>query len=450
MSKKMLAAICLVMMFSLTACSDGAKETNSSPTSSPEAENKGTTDLDTSNEEVAIRFTWWGDTTRHEKYNAICDAFEKETGIKVEREPNSWTDYWDKLAVQVAGGTAPDVIGMHSQFVSDYAMRDALLDLEPYIEDGTIETENIPDSVLETGRVNGKIRMIGQGVTTASLITNKTLLDEYGITYPAYDEDWTMDEFMAAGEAFVKATDGKIWFTNDWGSGSMNNLRYYAKMSGGEAYTEDGQLGFTQTMVEEWFTWWDELRKKGIAPDAASSTEDGTNALEQKIFTVRKAAMHNVPANQLYLYQEQMPEDEIVLLRQPIKNDGSQGAIIEGAHNSVPVTSQHPKEAAMFINFFVNNYDAVSILQMEQGVPINTKLTEEIDPLLSEPNKICRDFVNSYLEVATNFVYAPTGALEIDTAFKNAGSSVAYGQATPAEAAASFMKEAQAIIDKNK
>jgi multiple sugar transport system substrate-binding protein len=27
---------------------------------------------------VTIRISWWGDTARHEKYNAICDAFQEK------------------------------------------------------------------------------------------------------------------------------------------------------------------------------------------------------------------------------------------------------------------------------------------------------------------------------------------------------------------------------------
>ena len=94
MKKKILASVlCLAMMASLAACGEN-KDTDTS----------GGSGSASGGEEVTIRWAWWGDTTRHEKYNKIADLFEeKNPGVKVAREPNSWTDYWDKLSVQVAG-----------------------------------------------------------------------------------------------------------------------------------------------------------------------------------------------------------------------------------------------------------------------------------------------------------------------------------------------------------
>ena len=79
MKKKILAsALCLVMMASLASCG-GDKDADTSNKSG-----------DASTGDVSIRWSWWGDTKRHELYNSIADKFEeKNPGIKVEREPNS-------------------------------------------------------------------------------------------------------------------------------------------------------------------------------------------------------------------------------------------------------------------------------------------------------------------------------------------------------------------------
>ncbi|MBC8609909.1 ABC transporter substrate-binding protein [Massiliimalia timonensis] len=440
MKKKILAsALCLVMMASLASCG-GDKDADTSNKSG-----------DASTGDVSIRWSWWGDTKRHELYNSIADKFEeKNPGIKVEREPNSWNDYWDKLSVQVAGGNAPDMMGMHVQYSSDYAGRGALLDLQPFVDDGTIDVSKVEQSVLDTGKMDGVFCMVPMAVTTASLITNKTLLDEYGIEYPAYNEDWTWDEFAAAGKKFKDATNGEIWFSNDWATGSTNNIRYWARIKGEEAFTPEGDIAWSEGTVAEWLTMWKELRDEGIIPDAATSNEDGTLALEQKIFTTRKCAMHNVPANQLYLYQEQMPDDEIILLRQPIGNDGSQGAIIEGAHWSISPKSSHQKEAAMLINFWTNDEDAVNIYKMDQGVPINNELASKITADLSESDTKCIEFVQSYMEVASAYTPAPIGASEIDTEVKNFGQAVGFGEMTPEQAAKDLTAKAKEITEKNK
>lgn len=440
MKKKILASVlCLAMVASMTACGSDNKDKDTSQGSS------------TASGDVTIRWSWWGDTTRHELYNQIADKFEeKNPGIKVEREPNSWNDYWDKLSVQVAGGNAPDMMGQHYQYCSDYAGRGALLDLQPYIDDGTIATDNIDENVLNTGKLEGALCVVPMAVTTQTLLANKTMLDKYGIEYPAYNEDWTWDEFAKAGEDFVKATNGEIWFTNDWGAGTTNNLRYWARVKGEEAFTEDGDIAWSEGTIAEWLGMWKDLRDKGICPDAATSNEDGNLALEQKIFTTGKCALYSVPANQLYLYQEQRPDDEVIALRQPIGNDGGQGVIIEGAHWAVSSTSKQPKEAAMLINFWANDEDAVNIYRMDQGVPINNEIAQKITADLSDADTTCIEFVQSYMEVATPYTMAPLGASEIETEVKNYGQSVAFGETTPEEAAKELTKKAQEIVDKNK
>ena len=136
-------------------------------------------------EDTTIRIMWWGDTARHEKYNKIMDAFEAENpGIKVERLTATWNDYWSKLPTMVAGGDAPEVLGMHAQFVSDYAGRGALYDLSTLVEKGILDTTDIPESVQANGIVGGKLIGIPMGLTVQTNLINKTLCDEIGFTYP--------------------------------------------------------------------------------------------------------------------------------------------------------------------------------------------------------------------------------------------------------------------------
>ena len=132
-------------------------------------------------EPITIRISWWGDTARHEKYNKFVDAFEEAyPWITVERESSTWADYWNKLATLVAGGNAPDVMGMHPQFASDYANRGALLNLYKLIADGIVSVADIPESVVEGGRVSGNLCMVSMGVTVQCNLINETLLEQIG------------------------------------------------------------------------------------------------------------------------------------------------------------------------------------------------------------------------------------------------------------------------------
>lgn len=460
--KKML---CLLLIGVLTAgiisgCGKGSGSGEAGQTGGTAGEEKKETPSDggeeqTSGEDIEIRFAWWGDTARHEVYNTICDRFEEANpGIKVVREPNSWADYWDKLATQAAGGNAPDIFGMHPQYVSDYAGRNALAEIQTYVDEGLIDISKMSDSVVESGKVNGTLYMAAQGVTFTNQIVNTTLLEKYNGTVPELDSDFTWDEFKAQGQEVVaaaKAAGETIYWCNDY-SGQYNTFRYMARQAGGDLYGEDGSLDFKKETVEEWFAYWKSLQDEGLVPDGATSTEDSSAALEQKIFTQGKVCFSSVPANQLHLYQQQMPDAVLSCARNPVGNDGARGEYIEGAHFAIASSSDDEKKraAAKLMNFFVNTEESMELFKMEQGVPANNEMAEYIKGLLDETMTIEIDFVNAVMEVAGQGTYAPVGATEIDTAFKGAAEAVRFGELTPAQAAESFMAEAQAIIDKSK
>lgn len=147
-----------------------------------------------------------------------------------------------------------------------------------------------------------------------------------------------------------------------------------------------------------------------------------------------------------------MPDAVLSCARNPVGNDGSRGEYIEGAHFAIASSSSDEKKqaAAKLMDFFVNTKESMELFKMEQGVPANSDMAEYIKGLLDETMTIEIDFVNSVMEVAGQGTYAPVGATEIDTAFKGIAEAVRFGEMTPAQAAESFMAEAQAIIDKSK
>ena len=197
-------------------------------------------------EPITIRIMWWGDTARHEKYNKFVDAFEEAyPWITVERESATWNDYWSKLPTMVAGGNAPEVMGMHPQFASDYANRGALLDLQGLVDKGILETQNIPQAILDGGTIDGKLSMISMGVTVSSNFLNETLCEEVGFEYPK-DREVTWAEFSELAKEFrQKALDKGIdaYLTTE--ITGYTSFEYLCRSNGRDLYTEDGNLWAT-------------------------------------------------------------------------------------------------------------------------------------------------------------------------------------------------------------
>lgn len=403
-------------------------------------------------EEVTISMTWWGDTKRNEVYNRVIDAFEAENpNIKVERPYQTWANYFDILSTQMAGGNAPDVIGMHQRYVSEYTSRGALLDLQPYVDSGVLNVKDIPESVLDSGYVNGKLYMITQGMTSTATSYNTAVFDQLGVTYP--DMNWTLDEFTAKLEEIKAAADEKgldIWSSGDF-SQDFSLFAFWARMNGQHLFTEDGQVGFTEDTVAGWFQYWKDLRDKDLIPDAATVVEYASLPLEQSLFATKKIAVSTMPVSQVGQYQAQVTDGgQIELVRFPHLEGKTNPEYISGAFFTVNAASKHPEAAAKLVDFFINNQEAQKIFKLEQGVPAASTAAEVVAPELTDAEKKTMDFIqNQLVQYATSEPYPPTGFNEISSSYVNVSSSVAYGQSTPEEGAAEFMKTCSDILANN-
>lgn len=440
----------MLLIATLSACSSNQSSGKSGKSNDASTVTNSSKKNNASNNEkaVEIRFTWWGDTARNELYNAIVDRFEEEyPHITVKREFGGWGDYWDRLTTQIAGGNAPDVVSMHQFYVSDYARRGALLDLSKVVDSGSLDLTNFPEAAINSGRINNKLYMVPKGVTMPGWAFNTAVFDKLDIEYP--NLDWTWEEFAAKATEIHEKSGGKIWGSVDGGSAPIQpNFRYYVRQQGQDIYTKDGQLGFTEDTLVKFWKIWDELRQKGAIPDAATNTEFQNVPLEQNMFVTGLAALFQIPANQIYLYQQQFSEGEVRMVRMPTKDGGQNGEYIEGAYLSITEKSKHPEESALFINFFINSERSLELFKVEQGSPASTVMSEFVKPLLDPAQQRAVDFIQVTLPYASEAEYAPLGASEVDQLYIDQASKIAFGQISVEQAAATFMTQANAILQR--
>lgn len=433
----------------LSGCSG---KTASKPASEPskQASEPAKTPAPANNGPVQIRVAWWGDAKRNELYNQILDAFQTENpSIKTVREPVSWTDYWDKMTVQSASGGAPDFMGMHPQYASDYIRRGVVQPLDNYIKDKTIDLTNWPKSAVDTGVVDGVNYMIPMGLTTTSQFFNATLMDSLGVKVPSFD--WTWDDYKTTGLAVRKALDAKgqkdAWFGGD-SSGSFQIFRYWARQNGRDLYTKDGQLAFNEEDLTSWFTMWNDFRANKIIPDAATTTTYSKAVLQDSLFAKKLTVVGGAPINQYTQYTAAVPGANLVAVRNPAKAGGKAGEFIEGAHFAISskTTDEKKLAAAKLINFWVNKEASQKLYKLDQGVPGNTKMAEFITPLLDPKDKVVIDFVIKTTQLATPTTFAPAGASEVDSLFQTTAEEVRYNKATPQKAAADIVAKSKDII----
>ena len=115
-----------------------------------------------------LSMAWWGNQVRNERTQQVLDKYKEETGVTVKGQFFQWDDYWSKMATSAAGKKMPDIIQMDMSYIKQYADKGQLLDLTPYIEDGTLETSEITEDVLNMGKVEDGIYGIASGTSSSA------------------------------------------------------------------------------------------------------------------------------------------------------------------------------------------------------------------------------------------------------------------------------------------
>jgi pectin-derived oligosaccharide transport system substrate-binding protein len=396
--------------------------------------------------DAEIRFTWWGDTARHEKYNAIADLFEnKNPGVTMIREFGGWSDYWDKLATQTAGGNAPDVQGMHLRYVANYAERGALRSLDEYVASGVIDLSNFPEGVKGAGQFNGQQLMVAQGYTVEGWAYNQAIFDRLGVPYP--DFDWSWDDLRDTLEALRAADGSSDFFPGPDASAEDSMFNVFVKQRGKLMFTADGELGLDVADAAAWFEMWEGLRNDGLVPDGATTQEYDGVPLEQSLFVTGVTAVGPIPFNQLTLFQGAVPAGETLgLSRIPTMAGGKDGEELGASFLVIAATSDHPDVAAQFINHFVNDPAAVSIFKLEQGALGSTESNAVIAPLL---NPIEQRLLAAIERAGDHIVpqpLPPAASNEVFTALTDAAQAVQFGQLSAQQAAEQFISRSRDIL----
>ena len=121
--------------------------------------------------------------------------------VRIDRRPAE--QYWDKLQVEFAAGTTPDITLTNMDQVVPAAARGMLVDLKPFYERDGIDLGAywypVEDEWSWQGAIYGGLLYAGGQMT----YVNKDLLAAAGLEFPA--DDWTWDDLLTYARAMTDA-----------------------------------------------------------------------------------------------------------------------------------------------------------------------------------------------------------------------------------------------------
>jgi multiple sugar transport system substrate-binding protein len=395
-----------------------------------------------------LQLTFWGGANRAAKTNAVADLFVKaHPGVTIDRQNADFGNYFNKLNIQASSKTLPCVMQLQGRQLNDYTKRKVLLPLDPMIESGAINVDDIPKSIVDTGRgPDGKLYFLPYGAAYDAVGVNTTLAAKAGVGLPPAGYDWKQyTDWMTKASAKLPAGT----FAAGSRGGLPNYFIAYNLANGKQLFTADGKLGFTKETLIEYWNMWEKLRKAGVTMSADTQADEPAGA-EQGFIAQGKLLTDSIPGNALTPASATLASkaggQQLTTLPMPSGPQGSGNAMFTSGF-AIPTNCTNVPTAAAFINFFTNDLEAGKVFKSDNGAATNTKV---LDAQIKDPAlpALKKHELELYAQIVAKkpptILYPPGYQATFESAFTRAYEEVAFGKKTVQQAADSFFAEADA------
>lgn len=389
-----------------------------------------------------LALAWWGNPTRNKNTQAVIDLYMKSNpNVKITPQPGDFASYWDKLATQTAGGTAPDIIQMDMAYISEYGNRGALLDLAKY----GVDTSKFIEGTVDSGKINDVLVGANAGINSLVIMANPKIFEKAKMDIPD-DTTWTWDDAMNVSAEV--ATKAGVPFGLSGLFGSDVTLGTWLRQHGKELFVDKG-LGFDAADAQSWLDLMVKFEKAGAIGSAQQISEEGSGssgkALAESALVVGNAGMMVSNSNQLEAITAAAGGTQMKLLRLPSltgKATDRKAWYKASMLWSASAKSKNPEAAAGWINWWINSPEAADIELAERGIPANSDLQQHIKAKLSPAQQAVSKFiVDIKPELGQTPIAPPPGGGKLGDVLFRYATDVLFGRSSTADAAQKFVDE---------
>ncbi|MFV0429900.1 MAG: ABC transporter substrate-binding protein [Arachnia sp.] len=390
---------------------------------------------------VTLNLAFWGNDVRAEMYDQAITAFNEEyPNITVNSSFLAFPEFYEKRQIEAASGGLPDVMQFDYSYLRQYSENGLLLDLAPYMG-STIQTDTFAEQALSIGVVGAETTALSIGTNTWSMFLNTDLLSQTGVE--PYEGGGSWDDFGGWVSDVSTAADGEAWGASDWGV-RIQNFELQLRGQGKDLFTEDGQPGFTEDDLREFWNQGAKLREaEAFVP--ASRLEEvypmfglgvGAGASELLFDNFGVTLLGDLGA-----------EAEVLeVVAPPTVDPSAQDMYLHPSMMySIAANSEHPEEAAILVNFLLNSEKVGEIFGTNQGTPASeTRLAGvEMDELAQKVS----DYEASIADRLGDPPPVPViGYGSLEEKFRLIGSEIGLGTTSVDDAVTQYFSEMSAIL----
>lgn len=340
----------------------------------------GTEDNDeTSNNsgETDLRFSWWGNSDRHEATLEAIDIYEENNpNITVEGEYSGFGDIEERITTQIAGGTEPDITTVLYSHVSQYSPEgERFVNLEEYSD--TIDLSQYDAEFLEFGYSNNSLQALPYGENTLVIALNKSVFDELDVEIP---ETW--EGYKEIAQEFPDDSYPLVSPTTRFAA-----TIYLQQKTGMTEFDDDGNMNYTEEDYHDAMTWYLDLVDAGVFASRQSYLEnvgsDPESLAQNPKFIEGEYAGVLEWSGGLESYEATLQEEgeELILAPFPIiENAETEGPMSKPSLLfAVSPNSENVTAAIEFMDYLVNDPEGVKAMGLSRGLPASKQAIEILE-----------------------------------------------------------------------
>ena len=387
----------------LAACGGSSNSTAASTASSAAAASVA----GLSSDPVTLTMSWWGGESRHNAYQEALKAFSAaNSNITVNPTFAAWSGWEDTMSTKFAGGVAEDVCQINWNWLDNYSANgQTFIDLNSVTD--YLDLSQWDDAKLAACNVANAQQCVPVAMTGRIFYWNMTTFNKAGIT----EVPKTLDDLMNAGKAFQEKLGDDYYPLHLGAYDRMILMVFYLESKYGKDWADPttSTLNYTADEIAEGIDFIKSLVDGHvIMPLPTYYGANGDNAAHQsnEWITGKMAGIFEWDSSatkcQDALDEENKPGFTV---GEEIKfGDYNGGFSTVSMGLAITKTCEHPAEAAMLINFLLNEKEGAEIMGSECGLPASKAGLEaaqaagKIKELVAEANGKVMAFVGFQLD----------------------------------------------------
>ena len=380
---------------------------NGAASSSTAASSEAASVAGPSTDPVTLTMSWWGGESRHNAYQDAIKEFSAEhTNITVNPTFAAWSGWEDTMSTKFAGGVAEDVCQINWNWLYNYSGNgQTFLDLNSVTD--YLDMSQWDDAKLGACNVANAQQCVPISMTGRIFYWNMTTFNKAGITeVPA-----TEDDLFAAGKAFQEKLGDDYYPLHLGAYDRMILMVFYLESKYGKDWADPvtSTLNYTEDEIAEGIDFIKSLVDGHVImslPTYYGSNGDNAAHQSNEWITGKLAGCFEWDSSATK-YQDALDDDNKAgfIVGDEIKFGDYNGGFSKVSMGlAITKTCKTPAEAAMLINFLLNEEKGASIMGSECGIPASkaglaaAQAAGKIKDLVAEANGKVMDFVSCQLD----------------------------------------------------